>query len=64
MDSQATAKTRAKPRTKKPAAFGDAEDAEDLANMKKVKRRCVASVLDAELAVKNTRLLTFLCVWF
>ncbi|POM70373.1 2-isopropylmalate synthase, partial [Phytophthora palmivora] len=35
----ASAKTRGRPRTKKPSIFGDVEDVEDFSNMKKVKRR-------------------------
>ncbi|KAE9209926.1 hypothetical protein PF004_g16327 [Phytophthora fragariae] len=39
IDAETPVKARAKPRSKKPAALGDAEDGEDPSSMKKVKRR-------------------------
>ncbi|KAL3669228.1 hypothetical protein V7S43_005611 [Phytophthora oleae] len=39
IEAETVGKARAKPRNKKPAAFEDAEDADDLGNRKKVKRR-------------------------
>jgi hypothetical protein len=41
---QAPARPRAKPRARKPAAFEDSEELEDIGNVKKANRRCAASV--------------------